>query len=130
MQIENKVEQCDEVTYLIKNLVTECTKMKAINIYQINDLVTKVKSQNDMDKRNNKYFSIDLKAKIKDIKNFMRRQKNARERIQEELKQNVSEDKKNRMTSDGHSNKSVSPQRIATPEPQNYYSNKHISMNP
>ena len=70
-------KRCDELQYVISKLTKEATKLKALNAVHISHNL--VKNYNKVTKEElatKIYRAVDIKARVKDIKKYLRRQKN------------------------------------------------------
>ena len=80
MHLENPESKCDELQYTIDRLVKEATMLKAFNATQFcHKLPEKVRDTLRSEARNRVDKNLTSKAKIKEVKLFITRQKKARD---------------------------------------------------
>ncbi len=80
MPIENPEKKCDEVQYIIDKLTEEVCKLKAVNVNMVsNKLVSKIRESLKHEKSTHQKGQDASKAKVKEVKLFMKKQKKLRE---------------------------------------------------
>lgn len=81
-------KRCTEVQYAIKKLQNETLKFKAFNSVNLCSRLSKRVKKTLKEERNIRFRTIDIKAKIREVKSFLRKRKDRKAKLNQDQPKN------------------------------------------